>query len=133
MHLVFYDGQCGLCDQIVQFLLKVDHEGRFIFAPLQGVTASKFLKDLPDKYKDVDSLILVENYNTPNPQFFVQGKAALRICWLLGDGWKILGLFSFLPSFLYNWVYRWVARNRYRLLSPTCIRPSAKDKHRFLP
>lgn len=46
-HLVFYDGECGLCDRVVQTLLKVDTHERFVFAPLQGKTAEKLLQDLP--------------------------------------------------------------------------------------
>lgn len=133
MHLVFYDGECRLCDRIVQFLLKEDRCERFLFAPLQGRTAAELLKDLPRKYKEIDSLILVENYKTPQQHIYVLGKGALRIFWLLGNGWRIIGVFSFLPGFLYNWAYRLVARYRYRVFGQTCLLPSAKDKHRFLP
>jgi predicted DCC family thiol-disulfide oxidoreductase YuxK len=133
MYLIFYDGQCHLCDCIVQFLLKVDHTEKFVFAPLQGRTATQLLKDLPDKYKGIDSLILVENYQTLQPQFYVLGKGAFRIFWLLGGRWKMLGIFFFLPSFFYNWAYRLLAHYRYRLFGQTCLIPSSKDKHRFLP
>ena len=133
MHLVFYDGECHLCDQVVHLLLKVDHLERFVFASLQGTTAAKLLKDLPEKYKKADSLILVENYQTSQQRFFILGKGVLRIFWLLGGLWKILGIFSFLPSFLYSWAYRQVAHDRYRVFGQTCLVPSTKDKHRFLP
>ena len=65
MHLVFYDGQCGLCDHAVQFLLKADKKNKFLFAPLQGTTALQELKDMAEKDKREDTLILVENYQTP--------------------------------------------------------------------
>ena len=61
-HLVFYDGECGLCDQVVQFLLKADKNKGFVFAPLQGKHAALALKDLPEEAKQADSIILIEDY-----------------------------------------------------------------------
>lgn len=130
-HLVFYDGHCGLCDRTVQFLLKIDTDKNFVFAPLQGETAKILLLSLPEVYKSADSLILMENYNS-NPQFYVLGKGALRICWLLGGPWAFLGVLNFLPSFLYNWVYRIVAHNRRKLFKSACVLPDPSLKDRFL-
>ena len=133
-HLVFYDGQCGLCDKVVQFLLKRDRMKIFMFAPLQGSTAASVLKELPPELKSVDSLILVENYLASDQQFYLLGKGALRICWLLGGAWMLLGWISFLPAVLYDWGYRIVARNRHRFFPNTsCVIPDPKDKVRFLP
>lgn len=134
MHLLFYDGQCGLCDHIVQFLLKADIEHQFVFAPLQGSTAAIVLKELPEEYKTVDSLVLVENYQAADQKFYVMGKGAFRILWLLGSWWSVLGVFSFLPSFLYDWGYRLVAHNRHRFFSQSvCVLPDPSNKTRFLP
>lgn len=87
MHLVFYDGECGLCDHVVQFLLWADRKGVFVFAPLQGETAREVLKGLPEESRGADSLVLVENYKSENAQFYLFGKGALRIAWLLGGLW----------------------------------------------
>ncbi len=131
-HLVFYDGQCGLCDQVVQLLLKTDKQNLFLFAPLQGKTAARLLHDLPAEMKGVDSLILVENYQLPTQRFYVLGKGALRIAWLLGGCWRLLGWLSFFPGGLYNWAYRLVARNRQRFFPQACVIPDPKQKGRFL-
>lgn len=135
-HLVFYDGTCGLCDQIVQFILCRDQDEVFDFAPLQGSTAKQLLKDLPAEMKSADSLVLIENYlagpEKAKPSIF--GKGALRICWLLGGGWKVLGVISWLPSIFYDWGYRLVAKNRHRFFfSDSCVLPTPETRHRFLP
>lgn len=109
MNLVFYDGSCGFCDHVVQFLLKIDTKGLFVFAPLQGITAKKLLKNIPP----ADSLVLIEDYNSPDRSFYQFGKAAFRILWLIGGLWALLGWVSFLPPILYNWGYRLIARNRH--------------------
>lgn len=133
-HLVFYDGECGLCDFIVQNIIKRDARNQFVFAPLQGETAGRFLKDLPDEYKNLETMILIEHYDSEDPKLYVRGKAAFRTFWLLGLPYSLLGWGSFLPAFLYDWGYNLVARNRHRLFSKdSCTLPSARSKDRFLP
>jgi predicted DCC family thiol-disulfide oxidoreductase YuxK len=132
-HLVFYDGECGLCDQAVQFILKADTAALFAFAPLQGETAAHYIAHLPAHLKNVDSLILVENYKSNAPKTFVLAQGALRIAWLLGGVWKLVGWLSFLPSFLFDWIYQLVAKNRYRLFGQACMVPPPNQRDRFLP
>lgn len=133
-HLVFYDGNCGLCDQVVQTLLKVDKQEIFVFAPLQGLTADQFISHLDPEQKNVDSIILVENFRSQQPQVFVMSKAVFRICWLLGGPWILLGWLSFLPAFFFDWAYRLVARYRYHLFPQiSCMIPQSDQKERFLP
>jgi predicted DCC family thiol-disulfide oxidoreductase YuxK len=133
-HLVFYDGNCGLCDRMVQFVFKEDKNKRFAFAPLQGETASQYLKRLPAEVRFTDSLILVENFRSPNPRIYMLAKGALRIAWLLRWPWMLLGWLSFLPGWMFNWIYRIVANNRhYFFPKDTCFVPPPNQKERFLP
>ena len=128
-HLVFYDGTCGLCDNIVIWLLKHDQRKQFAFAPLVGPTAKTFLAHLPT---EADSLILIENYTTQEKKISLYGKAAFRILWLLGSKWKLLGWLYFLPGFLYNWGYRLIASNRHRFFPKQCLIPREEYQDQFL-
>ena len=128
-HLVFYDGTCGLCDHAVQYILKVDRKQVFVFAPLDGETAKKILHKPPD----VDSMILVENFGSPEQRIYLQSRAVWRICWLLGGSWRLLGWLCFLPGFLFDWAYRIVARQRRRFFSSACPLPNPSQRNRFLP
>ncbi len=130
-HLIFYDGNCGLCDRTVAFLLTKDRENKFVFAPLDGITAKEY--KITDKiFPNEDTLILVEDFQT-KPLFYSLGKAALRICWLLGGYWSPIGLLSFLPPIFYDWAYRLVARNRnYFFKQAICLNPR-QFPGRFLP
>ena len=133
-HLVFYDGSCGLCDRIVAFLIKRDKKKCFVFAPLDGITAGKFLQDLAEKYKQGDSLILVENYQSVSFKIYLFSQAAFRIAWLLGGFWKLIGWLFFLPAFLFNWIYYFIARHRHQFFSSrSCEFPQNLSKDRFLP
>jgi len=135
IHLIFYDGTCGMCHHIVQFLLKHDKKNIFVFAPLQGETAHQLLNNWRTTHPDADTIVLLENYrDQDNKHIYIFAKAALRICWLLGGMWKILGVISFLPPFLYNWAYRWVARHRFQWFEKqSCLIPTTQDINRFLP
>ncbi len=132
-HLLFYDGECGLCDHAVQFVLRMDKNEVFVFAPLQGETAKKYLKDLPEEVIEADSLILFENFQQSDAKLFIYGKGAFRILWLLGGGWILLGWISFLPSWVYDWGYRLVARYRHSFFKKNaCQLPLSEEKRRFL-
>lgn len=134
-HLVFYDGQCGLCDRVVQIILKADKKKQFLFAPLQGETAGKELQQIPHVINKTDSVILIENYRSNGKRaLYLYGKASFRIMWLLGGSWKLLGWGFFFPSFFYDWGYWIVAKNRRRLFpQEACIIPTSAEKERFLP
>lgn len=133
-HLIFYDGTCGLCDHSVQFVLKHDVCSRFIFAPLQGKTAGERLKDLPEHLKNLDTVILIEDFQGNGERLYFLGKAALRVLWLLGGIYAVPGSLSFLPSFLYNFAYRFVARRRNRFFAKiSCVIPDKGESGRFLP
>jgi predicted DCC family thiol-disulfide oxidoreductase YuxK len=132
-HLLFYDGQCGLCDKAVQFVLRHDTDERFAFAPLQGETARTVLNNLTPEQKSLDTLILVENYKTPDEKMYFLGKGALRVAWLLGGKWKGIGWMNYLPAPIVDLGYRAVAKNRHRFFDNSCVVPNPSTQHRFLP
>lgn len=122
--LIFYDGTCGMCHNVVNFVLKQDKKKLFRFAPLQGETAKKLLKEIPQ-----ETLVLLDNHYP-----LIRGKGMFRILWLLGGFWSIPGSLFFLPPLLYDWAYRWVAKHRFQWFSSSdCLIPTDADRNRFLP
>lgn len=111
-HLVFFDGECPLCNRSVRTISAVDRKKVFYFAPLQGKTAHQKLP--PSLLKKMGTLILIQDEGSHQERQWVEGKAVLRIGWLLGGKYALLGWLSFLPSFLFDVVYRAVAKNRHR-------------------
>ncbi len=102
--VIFFDGECPLCNRAVRFLASRDKKEKFAYAPLQGETAKKTFGQPPA----LDTLVLVEG-NRP----LYYGKGALRICWYLGGAWRLLGALSFLPTLLADGIYRLIAKNRH--------------------
>lgn len=117
-----------MCDQAVQFILKKDREELFCFAPLQGETAARFLKD---DFRSVDSLILVEDYKT-NPKVAIEGDAIFKIFSKLSFPYYLISKLDIFPKKFYNGVYRWVARHRKQLMTVSCLIPDPTQPDRFL-
>ena len=133
--IILYDGVCGLCNSLVQFLLKHDKRSRLRFASLQSDFAAKVLRRHGIDAKDLDTVHVVENYEQPNEQVLQRSDAILRAGRELGG---FLGMSSsiakIVPRSLRDLVYRFVATNRYRVFGKydTCMLPDPNQRSRFL-
>ncbi len=125
---VFFDGDCGLCDRFVAFLVARDRRGRLHFAPLQGPTAARSIAQATAR--TVDSVILLDDGGT-----HVRSEAALRAIAQLGGAWRLTGLLRAVPRGLRDAVYDLVATNRYRWFgrARVCPLPDRTARRRFLP
>ncbi len=127
--IVFFDGVCGLCNGIVDVLLKIDRERVLRFAPLQGHTARRLNMDT-DVKPSMRSLIYVDEKGC-----YYQSDAAFEILRRLGSGWRILASGRAFPRSVRDGIYGLVARNRYQWFgrTGTCRVPTAEEQARFLP
>ena len=133
--IVFYDGICGLCNRLVQFLLKRDRHDRLRFASLQSDFASKVLGRHGIDPKDLDTVHVVENYQQSNERVLDRSDAILRAGRELGGIWAFAAkLGSVVPRPLRNLFYRFVANNRYRVFGKyeTCMLPEPQHRVKFL-
>ncbi len=130
-HLIFFDGECPFCNRAVAHIIELDTHQRFVFAPLKGETAAKILTGPLAWYGEANSLVLMENYRSTGRKIWIRSKAALRVYWLVGEGWKLVGIFCFLPGFIGDFFYRWFAEHRHRFKLKPTKEPGPKD--RFLP
>jgi len=133
--IVFYDGICGLCNRLVQFLLKRDRHDRLRFASLQSDFASRVLGRHGIDPNDLDTLHVVENYERANERVLNRSDAILRASRELGGLWSFAAsLGSLVPRPLRNLFYRFVATNRYRVFGKyeTCMLPEPQHRAKFL-
>jgi len=127
--VVFFDGVCGLCNATVDFFLKRDREGRFLFSPLQGETAKERLE--PEIVEDVSSVVLQVGGKT-----YRHSSAVARMLWRLGGFWSFTGACLWLvPWPVRHLGYKLVAKFRYRLFGrkEVCRMPTPEERSRFLP
>jgi predicted DCC family thiol-disulfide oxidoreductase YuxK len=133
--IIFYDGVCGLCNALVQFLIKRDKRGALRFASLQSDFAGKVLGRHGIDPKDLDTVHLVVNYEQPDERVLNRSDAILRACGELGGFWKTAAaLGGIIPRLLRDPVYGFVARNRYRVFGKydTCMLPDPSQRSKFL-
>lgn len=132
--IVFYDDDCGFCKMAVQFLLKRDRKKMFLFAPLTGKTAEEKLAVWRKSHETVDSLVLIEG-----DEILYYSKACFRTLFYLGGIWKVIGIFSYLPTWMLfpsDLIYQIVARLRRKLCPLTRDEKDALHyghEDRFLP
>ena len=133
--ILLYDGVCGLCNRLVQFILRRDHAGIFRFASLQSPSAAKILGRHGASAEDLDTFFVVANPGDPGEFLLSRSDAALYVLQQLGGFWRISAqIFRVLPRPVREWIYRTVARNRYRIFGryDTCPVPDAQTRSRFL-
>ena len=127
--LVLYDGECGLCDRSVQFILSHDAKGVHRFATLQGQAGRRFLKQagLPEDYRG--SVLLVDDAGVHS-----HSTAALRIMRRLDGPAKLMSLGRVVPRPVRDLVYNFIARHRFQWFghADACRLPSPDESARFL-
>jgi predicted DCC family thiol-disulfide oxidoreductase YuxK len=84
-HIVFFDGDCGVCNFWVQWILKRDKKDRFLFASLQSDFGQQFLTERKLNTEVFNTLYLWK----PNHYYLEKSKAVLQIAHLLGGIYKL--------------------------------------------
>ncbi len=128
-HIVFYDGECGICNKSVQTLIKWDKNESLRYAPLQGKTASE---RLPTTFTTkLSTLVLLSEQST-----FTKSDATLEILTILNRLFVIRWLGRLTPRWIRNKIYDLVAKNRYffNTNKQSCqFLPQEVRKRLFLP
>lgn len=132
--IVLYDGVCGLCNRLVQFLLKRDTHDRFRFASLQSAFGQEILKRHGADPLDLDTFYVVLNYGQTSERLLARSDGVVYALTALGGIWKIAGVGKALPKAVCDGLYNFVARNRYRVFGKheSCMLPEPKHRAKFL-
>ena len=121
---LLYDGECGLCNAVVRFLVRRDPGGRLLFAPLQGPSAQRFLllQGLPtDAF---DTLVFVPDWSEPRPgQYLLRTSGALACFAELPWPWRAVSWLRAIPALLRDPVYRLIAATRHALFGNYVPKP----------
>lgn len=126
--IVFFDGECGLCNRFISLLLRIDAAGVFNIAPLHGKTAKK---NLPKALVESLTTIVVL---THEQQVLVRSDAVIYVATACGLPYSLLATTSVIPRFIRDWVYDLIANNRHRLFAGRgyCVLPGETIKERLL-
>ena len=102
--IVFYDGDCGICQRSILFLYRVDKKKKLLFAPLNGPT---YIQIYGEKLTQLNSLKLYYDHKT-----FEKSSALIELCHILGGGYKFIRIFSLIPKSIRDYIYDLIASNR---------------------
>lgn len=113
--IVFYDGDCDLCNFVVQFILKNEREEKLMFCSLQSEFAIEFLKE-----KGFDATLLNTLYFYNGSRIFRKSSAALQIIRYLKPKWWFILVFWIVPWFIRDIFYDIIASIRKKIVPMSC-------------
>ena len=133
--IVLYDGVCGLCNRLVQFVLKNDRNDVFRFASLQSKLAEQILVRHRLRSKSLETVYVVLDYGFAKERLLSRLQAVVYVLQQLGGPLAyVSAILRVLPAPVQNFLYRLVARNRYRVFGryETCPLPDSDTRCKFL-
>ncbi len=104
--VIFFDGDCPLCNQAVRLIHKYDKGDKFYYSPLDSSFARL---NLPAKYLALDTI----QFKVAD-KIFIRSDAVIEILNILFST-KLFNLFKILPKFMRDGLYITIARLRYKL------------------
>lgn len=127
--IVFFDGYCGLCNGVVDFMIVRDTERKLMYSPLQGETARALLTEA--ERTDLNTVIV-----TRGAARFKKSDAVFEALRDLGGAYSALAAIGgIFPRFIRDAAYDMVAGNRYGLFGrrDACRLPGPEERALFLP
>lgn len=124
-HVVLYDGECGMCNFVVQWLIREDRKQMMRFAPQQG-------NWVIDHFPEATSWNAVGYVR--DEQLHIGFRAVQWMLIDLGGYWKVAGqVLQWIPAWIGNPVYRLIANHRKRFFkTPSCMLLSVEQRQRFM-
>lgn len=113
--IVFYDGNCGFCNKMIQFILRNEREKTLTFCSLQSEFAITYLRK-----KGIDAKRLNTLYVAKDQRIFKKSTAVLHLLPYLKRKWSILTIMWLVPRFIRDVGYDIFAYFRTRISPATC-------------
>mgnify|MGYP001134073073 CR=1 FL=1 len=124
MNIVFYDGECGLCNLFVKYILKYEKNHDLFFCPLDSEIAKKNLTNQLS-----DTVVYLQRGKE-----FYRSEAALMILKEMKWPTSMFYYFKVIPLFIRDYIYKLIAKNRHKLFrrNTECLFVNQETKKRFL-
>ncbi len=127
--IIFFDGNCKLCNSSVNFILERDIAAYFKFTPLTSKFSKDFFTDKKMNPSTINTIVLYEN-----GLLFLKSDAILNIFKKLKSPLKHLYYLKYIPKKLRDFIYIIIANNRYSWFGKkdVCLIPTPENLNRFL-
>ena len=125
MQVLFFDGECVMCNSAAYWVARKNGKANIQFASLQSTFAAEKLKDLAPL---PDSIVFLDNLS-----IYTKSQAVLEILKHL-QGYRWLRIVRIFPLKFRNSVYDWIARNRIAWFGrqDACVLPSSEYRKRYI-
>ena len=137
--LVIFDGQCGLCNRAVRWLVRRDSQDRLRFVAAGSEKVAGLLMrheiSLPDAKFSPDTILVVREFGHPSEVVLVRSEAVLALLAELPRPWPTVEIvLGWIPRPILDLGYRLVTRWRYRIWGrlENCPVPTAENGRHFL-
>jgi len=124
--ILFYDGECGLCNRTIQFLIRHERSPILKFCALQSNFARIFFHDKEFLPPNLDSVCLYTK-----GRIFRKSRAMFLIVKHLKWYYQIVRVFEIFPTSWTDCAYDIVAKRR-KKMSFSCFLANEKFKNRFI-
>lgn len=125
--VILFDGDCNLCNNAIQFIIRKDSNNVFKFSSLHSDYGKRIVAEnkMNDSY--LSTMILIDGEN-----IYTKSSAAIRIASQLKN-YKWMQLLMFIPKFFRDMVYDLVAKNRHLFFkNSSCLLPTKQINEKFI-
>jgi predicted DCC family thiol-disulfide oxidoreductase YuxK len=113
--ILFYDGDCALCNRVVTFILNHEKDSKILFSALDTAAANEFLSKHPSYKREEDTV-----YFFDGNQLYRKSTAVLKLLPFLKGYVFVLRLGWLFPKGLRDKIYDEIAKRRQRIVKK-CI------------
>ena len=131
--VLLYDGTCGFCSRLVQWVLRTDRRDVLRFAPLSGELARRARLRHPELDQN-DSIVWLEPAGASS-QVLLRSDAVLHLWTYLGRHWHLLAMVGrWVPRSIRDWLYDQLAVRRKQWFGTvnSCEVPKPEQRGRML-
>ncbi|MBN4060903.1 DUF393 domain-containing protein [bacterium AH-315-I18] len=110
--IIIFDGQCAMCSNSVQFMIRNDKRNCLKFAASESTIGKQIKAAFNLDTMAKGSMVFIKNGVA-----HTHSDAVLRSAGELGYPWKLAKVFLIIPKCLRDVMYGFVSRNRHRFAS----------------
>lgn len=127
--IIFFDGDCNLCNGFIRILIRLDRNQVFRFSSLQSDFGFELLKRSSGIPENSSTIILLHD-----DKLFFKSEAVIKICEILGFPWRLILITKIFPTKMRDKIYDFIARKRYKWfgVSERCVISLKETEHLFL-
>lgn len=125
--ILFFDGVCGMCNGLINFMMSEDSNHALQFAALQGETA----KQKVDKsyLENLNSIVYLEGGKS-----YTESDGVIHAAAAMGGIYKLILIVKLIPKFIRDKTYAFISANRYKWFGKkeACRMPTLAEREKLL-